>query len=78
MSEPIEARYRNLMNALAAGIEEVLGGLGFALLMFERGKVEGGRVNYISNSNREDMVSAMREFLAREEGRVHEAPEAKQ
>jgi hypothetical protein len=78
MSEPIEARYRDMMNALATGIEEVLGGLGFALLMYEHGKVDGGRVNYISNSNREDMVSAMREFIAREEGRMHDAPGAKQ
>lgn len=74
MIEPIEPQYRDMMNALATGINEVLGGLGFALLMFEHGNVEGGRVNYISNSNREDMISAMREWLARAEGRAHDAP----
>lgn len=78
MSEPIDPQYRDTMKALASGLDEVLGGLGFALLIFEHGKIDGGRVNYISNSNRDDMLSAMREFIARNEGRAHDAPGATQ
>lgn len=78
MSDPIDSHYRELMNSLATGLNDVLGGLGFALLIFEHGSVDGGRVNYISNSNRDDMIAAMREWLARAEGRAHDAPRAKQ
>jgi hypothetical protein len=78
MSDQIDPKYHALMHALAQGIDGVLGGLGFALLVFDQGKVEGGRVNYIGNSNRDDMVAAMREFIARNEGRVHDAPGTKQ
>lgn len=78
MSDQIDPRYHATMNALAEGISEVLGGLGFALLVFELNKVEGGRVNYISNAKREDMLAAMREFVARAEGRVHESPKEPQ
>ena len=43
-------------------------GYGFALLIFGTGKSDG-RMNYISNSNREDMLAALHELLARFEGR---------
>ena len=46
--------------------------IGFALLVFEFGKTEGGRVNYVSNADRDDMLVAVREWLARAEGRVIE------
>lgn len=72
--DPIDVRYRDRMIALANGLDEVLGGLGFALLVFELGKIEGGRVNYIGNCKREDIITAMREFIARNEGRLHDAP----
>lgn len=52
--------------------------VGFAMLTFEFGKTEGGRVNYISNAGREDMISAMKEWLARAEGRYHEGSGLKQ
>ena len=45
---------------------------GFALFYFEFGKTEGGRVNYVSNATRADMLVAVREWLARAEGRVVE------
>ncbi|WP_186250766.1 hypothetical protein [Burkholderia gladioli] len=72
--DPIAVRYRDRMIALANGLDEVLGGLGFALLVFELDKIEGGRVNYIGNCRREDIITAMREFIARNEGRLHDAP----
>lgn len=79
MSAPIQPELREQMNALAAALDEMLNGpklpvrnrkYGFALFTFEFGKTEGGRVNYISNAGREDMLVAVREWLARAEGRV--------
>ena len=45
---------------------------GFALFWFEFGQTENGRVNYVSNASRADMLVAVREWLARAEGRVIE------
>lgn len=75
---PIQQQYREMMNGLAEGIDDVLNGntkpkkIGFALFMFEFGHIEANRVNYISNGPREDMLVAVREWLARAEGRVVE------
>lgn len=52
--------------------------VGFALLVFKFGDVKAGRMNYISNADRADMLSALAEMRAQLEGRAHEAPEAKQ
>jgi hypothetical protein len=83
MTDPIQAQYRARMNRLAKQIDEGLNGkhrpgqarkLGFILLTAEFGKIDGGRVNYISNGERADMISMLREYLARVEGRYVEAP----
>ena len=80
---PIQQQYREMMNGLAEGIDDVLNGdarpkkIGFALFMFEFDKVDANRVNYISNGKREEMLVAVREWLARAEGRVVE-PEGRQ
>jgi hypothetical protein len=89
MAAPIQADYRDQMNAMAAALDEAFNGprlpgiprkpkVGFCLLSFEFGKTEGGRVNYISNGERADMIAAMHEWLARAEGRYHEGSEARQ
>ena len=76
---PIQTKYREMLNDLAAGIDGVLNQgakpkkIGFALFMFEFGNIEANRVNYISNAERPDMLVAVREWLARAEGRVVEA-----
>lgn len=84
---PIQEQYRKQMNRLAKLIDEFFNGrrkpnrkptVGFILLTAEFGKIEGGRVNYISNGNREDMIAMMREYLARVEGRYSEGSETKQ
>lgn len=81
MVKPIEAAHHAPMNALAQGIDEILNGkrrpgeqrkLGFILLVAEFGKIDNGRVNYISNGNRPDMLAMLREYLARAEGRYSE------
>lgn len=76
---PIQSQYREMLNDVAAGIDDVLNGetrpkkIGFALFMFGFGHIEANRVNYISNASREDMLVAVREWLARAEGRVVES-----
>ena len=82
---PIQPAYKKAMNKIARAIDETLNGkrnrkptVGFILLTAEFGKIDGGRVNYISNGKREDMIAMMREYLARVEGRYSDGPEAKQ
>jgi hypothetical protein len=41
----------------------------FVLLTANFGDYEGGRVNYISNGDRADIVAMMKELIARFEGR---------
>ncbi|MBT9472101.1 MAG: hypothetical protein V4514_19880 [Pseudomonadota bacterium] len=69
----IRARGRNARRAGGA-----LGPVGFALFSFEFGKTEGGRVNYISNGGREDMIAAVKEWLARAEDRMADVPRTRQ
>jgi hypothetical protein len=74
---PIEAQVRMQMNAVASAIDDTLPeGYGFALLVFEFG--EAGRMNYISNAPRQDMICALKELVANFEGRGHEAPQGVQ
>lgn len=84
---PIQEQYRKQMNRLAKTIDEFFNGrrkpdrkptVGFILLTAEFGKIEGGKVNYISNGNREDMIAMLREYLARVEGRYSDGSETKQ
>ena len=75
---PIPPRERASMDALANGIDMVLNGedkprkIGFVLLCAEFGQIDNGRVNYISNGRRDDMIAMMKEFIARAEGRYAE------
>lgn len=72
---PIEARYREMMSAIAHGLDEILNDgiqgndkrTGFVLLIFPFNDHEG-RCNYISNAQREDIVILLKEQLARFEG----------
>jgi hypothetical protein len=79
MADPIQEQYRARMNELAHRIDEWLNGprrpgippkLGFLLLVAEFGRIVDGRVNYISNGEREDMIAMLKEYLARLEGRA--------
>lgn len=78
MSGPIQPAYREMMQRIAAAIDEGFNGdarprkVGFVLLTAEFGKIEGGRVNYISNGERDDMIGMMKEWIARAEGRYVE------
>lgn len=76
-SRPIDPRVVDDMKALARSLDEILNGedrkglpgrgkVGFALLTFPFD--EEATVNYISNANREDMIVALKAFVARAEG----------
>ena len=74
--DPIEPKYHDTMNEVAKALDQVFKGCGWTLLVFDWG--DKGRMNYISNAQRQDMIACMKEFIAKDEGRHHEAPETKQ
>lgn len=74
---PIQAKYREQMNVIARVLDETFNGdargaarqTGFVLLVFPFGTADGARCNYISNgADRKDVVTLMREMIARFEG----------
>ena len=70
---PIELKHRDMMNELARKLDGFFNGkdvpkhTGFVLLVFPFDNHEG-RCNYISNANRGDVVTLLKEQLARFEG----------
>lgn len=78
--QPIEPVLRALMNdigrmiggALKEAVKSTGEEYGFALLMFGCKGDESSRMNYIANVDRADMLAAMKEFIARNEGRYEE------
>ena len=71
-----------LMRSLAKTLDEKLNGIdsisplgdlstrqnGFVLLVFSFGAEEGRRTNYVSNGDRHDILTALKEIVARFEG----------
>lgn len=58
---------KNIMQELAKHIDSTLGSkYGFFLMVYEHDN-DSGRSNYVSNSNREDVVKAMKEFIEKTE-----------
>ncbi|MXO73452.1 hypothetical protein [Alteraurantiacibacter buctensis] len=71
---PIQADQRELMNAIARSLDDVFNPgetrrIAFVVLTAKFGDYEGGRVNYISNGERADIICMMKETIARFEGR---------
>lgn len=62
---PIEPRHHADMNEVADQLGDTFKGYGFCLLVFDFNTK--GRMNYISNADRADMVTAMKEFIANAE-----------
>jgi len=73
MSEPVQRRYRDNMNDLADVLDNAFNGkrrpkkVCFVLLVTEFDNM-AGRVNYIANGERGDIVVMLKEILARFEG----------
>jgi len=73
---PIQPEIREQMNCWGEVLDETFNGkdyktkprkYGFALLVYKLGEDDGThRMNYISNSQRKDMIKAMKEFIARD------------
>lgn len=70
MSEQSAALMQRTMEALV----QVFPGCAVVLLVAPFGAPPGARVNYIGNGKREDIVTMMKEVIARFEGRAHDAP----
>jgi hypothetical protein len=73
---PVEEAYRQKMNAVAQALDSTFNPntampkqTGFVLLVFPFGDARSDRINYLSNGVREDVVTAMKELIARFEGR---------
>ena len=76
--EPIRPEVREQMREIGRLIGSAMPpGFGFALLVFDT-NTTSGFMNYISNAQRDDVLTAMKEFVARSEGRMPDAPETKQ
>ena len=79
-AEPVEEQYIEKMRAIISVVDEFVNEkgkpktTGIALLMFPLG-THDGRMNYLSNAVRKDMICAMKELLARLEGRVVDSDE---
>ena len=77
---PIEQEYLEMMKNVARTLDEIFNPVargekrrtGFALLVFRFGDIKDGRVNYISNGQREDVITSMKELIARFEGRYQQ------
>jgi hypothetical protein len=76
MDEKIQEEYHAQMNVIANALDQVFNGelkegderrVAFVLLITEFGNMSG-RVNYISNGERKDIVVMLKEILARFEG----------
>jgi hypothetical protein len=74
---PVEQRYYAQMTAIMRTMDEFInGGLkgddrhtGIVVLMFPFGEADSGRTNFMSNgANRQDVVTLMKEMIARFEG----------
>lgn len=67
----IQKEFADKMNALARAIDSLFNvdgqppAVGFVLLAAKFGEIDAGRVNYISNGDRDSMVQMMEELLGR-------------
>jgi len=86
MTMPKDGAAKALLQQVAAALDDAFNGrnpddpaVGFVLLTFDMKKgPSGGMVNYVSNCQRASVVAALKELLARWEGRFVEAGQARQ
>lgn len=69
---------KSMMQSMASALDDVLNEKGkpkkngFVLLVFPFDGPEGQRTNYVSNGQRQDIVVALKEIIARFEGQPHQ------
>lgn len=62
-----EIQANNMLQSIAKDIKEKLPeNMGFALLAYEFGPIEERKMLYVSNSQREDVILAMTEFIEKQ------------
>ena len=75
--QAIEPKYVEQMNEVAHSLDKLFNPnlndkkVGFALLVFPLNE-EPGRMNYLSNAQRDDMINSLKEFIARAEGQIED------
>lgn len=69
MSEPAENKHMVEMSMVAEYLQQMFPDHGFALLVFDMNTTEG-EMGWISNADRKDMLVALKEFIAHNEGRA--------
>lgn len=73
---------KNMMQSMASALDDVLNEKGkpkkngFVLLVFPFHGPEGQRTNYVSNGQRQDVVAALKEIIARFEGQPQQSGRA--
>lgn len=73
---------KNMMQSMASALDEVLNEKGkkkkngFVLLVFPFDGPEGQRTNYVSNGQRQDIIVALKEIIARFEGQPQQSGRA--
>ena len=72
--DPIQAAYEAKMNLVAGELDALFTGSGFVLLVFNPGEGDERRVNFIANMDEAPSLAAMKDFVARVEGRIADRP----
>lgn len=75
---PAQHRTEAAMAAAMQALEQVFPGCAIVLLVAPFGAPKGARVNYVSNGQRDEIVTLMKEVIGRFEGRAHDAPAERQ
>lgn len=75
---PVDVAYLTKMQALGEVVDEIFNPdkkkkeVGFVLMIFPFG--DKGRMNYLSNADRKDVLAALKEQVAKFEGRSVDGP----
>lgn len=72
----IDPKHADKMNTVMDALTHVFPEYGITLMVFDMNMP--GRMNYISNADRSTMLVALKEFIARNEGRMMRGTETKQ
>ena len=67
--KPIQPEIVHQMNGVMTALNDIFEPYSVILMVFKNdGSLDAHTANYISKSNRKDMICAMKEFIARNEG----------
>lgn len=87
MSEAEREMTHKAMNAMARILDDILNGkgtprdekqFGFALMIYPFGHIDRAHINYVGTGERNDVLTALKELVARWEGRTPQTTETRQ